>query len=378
MKRITVILCVALLLAGLTFACGKDPAAVQLPTDPDDYWASLTTTEPLETESEADPEHPTDIDPLAPETYTSIVYLPVTTTKPNTTTLAVLSGNASTTTTKPATTTTKASTASTSTTTTTTTTKAGATQHYPGGLNITSQDAALSAFNAAVKRVVDNKAGFAKSHLITYKDWAFDQALLADVTIPGLSSLLNIDTNKYLADALNSALGKGIRSATASKGDSNSIIKNSAFTMGDLNSVTYTGTAGGDWIVTLHVKDGETRQQKRFLGSRATGNSPIDKGPLHQAVGDGNIYDHMDADKIFHLVKSSLSFINADPIDISETTTQVRFVARIDGQGRLLELKATYNQTINLKEIRILSGLDTYKDNTGSSTVTVTYDSFAY
>ena len=375
MKRITAMICAALLLAGLAFACNKEPAAVQLPDPTDDFsWMLETQTE---TETETEPAEPTDADPLAPETYTSIVYLPVaTTTKTGSTTstskVPTLSGNASATTTT--TTATKASTAST--TTTTTTTRTGATQYYPGGLNIDSKDAALSAFNAAVKKALDSKAGFAKSHLITYKDWAFDQAFLDSVTIPGLGGL--IDPSTYISGALNTALGKGVRSATAHKGDGHSLMKNSALAMADLKDVTYSGSAGGNWTVTLLVKDGETRQEKRLFGSGISGNSPIDKGPLHLATGDGNLYDHMAADKVFSLVKSSLSFINADPIDISESTSQVQFVAKIDGQGKLLELKATYNQTINLKDIRVLNGMQSYKDNKGSSTVTVTFDAFVY
>ena len=358
MKRISAILCAALLLAALAFGCGGEPAAVQLPDPTDDYdW-----TTPTLPETETELTEPTDVDPLAPETYTSIVYYtvaPSTKAGTATTKAPALSGNA------PAT---KATTTS---TTKGSTTTRGSTKYYANGITIDSRDTALSAFNAAVKRAIDSKAGFAKSHLITYKDWAFDQELLAG--LPSMGGFF--DPNAYLTGALNSALGKGARTATAHKGDGHTLMKNSSLTMGDLKDVTYSGAAGGDWTITLTVKDGETRQEKRLLGNRATGNSPIDKGPLHQATGDGNIYDHMDADKIFSLMGSIPA---VTPIDISESTAQVKITARLDGEGKLIELKATYNQTINLKEVRLLNGVQSYKDNVGSSTVTVTYDAFAY
>ena len=377
MKRITAIASAALLLAALAFGCGKDPAAVQLPDPTDDNgWMTQPWTT---TETETETEETTEAEETLPEgVYTSIVYLTAApTTKPGATTSKppALSGNA-TTTKAPSNTTIASATTARTTTTTTTTTKApsnGPTQYYPNGISIASKDDALAKFNAAVKRVLDSKAGFGKSHMITYKDWAFDPALLA-----GLPGAGFIDVSSYISGPLNEALGKGVRSATVHKGDGTNLMRNSQFAMGDLKDVTYSGSQGREWTVTVLVKDGETRQEKRLFGSGITGNSPIDKGPLHMATGDGNLYDHMSADRVFSLVKSGLSFINADPIDISESTSQVKFVAKIDGEGKLVYLQATYNQTINLKEIRILNGADNYKDNTGSSTVTVTFDEFVY
>jgi len=370
-KRLTAILCTALLLAALAFGCGGDPAAVELP-DPDDYgWATAT-----ETTTEPDTETTEEEETLPEGVYTSIVYLtsaPATQAGSVTTKIPALSGNASTTR-APGTNAPVTTRAQTTSTTTATTTSRGATQYFANGINISSKDEALSRFNAAVKRALDSRAGFSKRHMIAYKDWAFDQALLAGV--PNFGGLF--DPNAFVANQLNAALSNGVHSATCHKGDGTNLMKNSGFVMGDLRDVTYTGRQGGEWTVTLLVKDGQTRQEKRFLGSRVTGNSPIDKGPLHMATGDGNLYDHMDADKIFSMLKNTFSFINAEPIDISESTSQVKFVARIDGEGKLVHLQATYNQTINLTEIRILNGLDSYKNNTGSSTVTVTFEQFVY
>jgi hypothetical protein len=223
-----------------------------------------------------------------------------------------------------------------------------------------------------VQNVTGGKAGFAKSHMVSAGDWDFDQAFRDAASIPGLGSL--VDTNAYLSRTLNDALSKGARTATAQKGSDSGLIKGSALTMGDMKDVSYTGSAGGQWTITMSVRDGETRMKK---GGGRTGSSPIDKGPLGLAAG-GSLYDHMDAEKVFGLVKSSLSILSVEPIDISESTSQVKFVAKLDAEGRLTELKATFHQAINLRDIAILGGAQSYKDNTGSSSVTVTYDGFVY
>jgi len=354
MKRIVAILCAALLLTALASGCKKDEPAVVLVTDEEttvELW-----TYPTLPEEETEPVEPTDAEPEQAEPTAAST----TTTRTTTTSkVPVLSGNAS---------------ASTPTTTTSAATTTTTTRQNANAISINSREDALGAFNSAVQKATGGKAGFAKSHLITAQDWTFDQAFLD--TLPSLGGL--IDPGATLSSTLNAALGKGMRTATATKGSANSLLTASAFTMADMKDVTWSASSGVT-TVTLSVKDGETRQEKRLFGNnRSTGASPIDKGPLGMATGSAGLYDHMDADKIFGLVKSSFSIVNAEPIDIQESTSQVKFVAKLDGQGRLIELKATFNQTINLKDIRILNGAQAFRDNKSSSTVTVTYDNFMY
>ncbi|MCL2300619.1 MAG: hypothetical protein FWC27_10800, partial [Firmicutes bacterium] len=334
------------------FGCGKD--------EPE-----TTTTEPGTTtewtyatlpETETEYAEPTDAEPSEDDEASA-------TRATTTSRIPTLSGGASST---RSTTTTRSSTVTTITTTTT--------RQAGNAINIGSTEAALSAFNSAVRGAANGKAGFAKSHLITAQDWTFDPAFIDSLTIPGLSSFF--DPNEYLAGALNTALGKGLRTATAGKGSANSLLANSSFTMADMKDVTYTGSAGGQqWTITMLVKDGETRQKR---GGGLTGSSPIDRGPLNLAAGVAGLYDHMAADKIFSLVKSSFAIVNAEPIDISESTSQVKLVAKLDTQGRLTELQVSFNQTINLREITVLNGAQSFTDNQGSSAVTVTYDGFVY
>jgi len=352
MKRFIAILCAAFLLAALASGCKKDEPAVLVTEE--ETTEELWTYPTLPEEEETEPVEPTDAEPGESAAAS-------TTTTTTTSRIPVLSGSASAST---STTTTRSST-----TTTTTTT---AQQNGGNALNISSQEQALSAFNSAVQKATGGKAGFAKRHMITAQGWVFDPEFLG--VIPNLGGL--IDPASTLTTALDAALGKGMRTATATKGSANALLENSAFVMSDLNSAAWSAS-GGVTTVTLNVKDGQTRQEKRLFGNnRSTGTSPIDKGPLGLLAA--NLYDHMDADKIFGLIKSAFSFLNVEPIDIQENTSQVKFVAKIDSQGRLTELTATYNQTINLRDIRVLNGAQAFKDNKGSSTVTVTYDSFVY
>jgi len=352
MKRTIAIACAALLLAALIVGCKNEPAAV-VATQPEETTVELWTY-PTLPEMETDPVEPTDAEPQETSSATTTTTRATTTSRPPT-----LSGSRTTTKT---TTTSRSATAS----TTTTTRRAGS------AITIGGKEEALRAFNSAVQNVTGGKAGFAKSHLISAGDWDFDQAFQDAAVVQALSGF--VDADAYLSRILNDAINKGAPTASAQKGSASSLIKNSTLAMGDLKDVTYTGSAGGQWTITLSVKDGETRMKK---GGGRTGSAPIDKGPLNLAAGS-SLYDHMDAEKIFSLVKSSLSVLSVEPIDISESTSQVKFVAKLDAQGRLTELKATFNQTVNLRDIAILNGAQSYKDNKSTSAVTVTYDGFMY
>ena len=213
-----------------------------------------------------------------------------TTKNANTTTTTTKAGNTTTTTT-------------TSTTTTTTTTTKSA-----GTIAIASKEAALAAFNSAVKKAVDSKAGFGKSHLVTPKDWKIDLDWLGIPELPLIGPW-----EPYLTEWLNTALFRPIPTVTAQKGSANSLIKTPTWTMSDMKDVSYSQT-GSLWTVTLDVKDGRTRQEKRLLTSGITGDSPIDRGPLDLATGGAGLYDHIRANHIFAQVKQ-LTVIAADPIE---------------------------------------------------------------
>jgi hypothetical protein len=382
-KKMAAAILAMLLLAALAAGCGSKPTSVDgYQTDPTETDTSAySTTDPWASYTEDETGETTE-----PGVLTSIVYIYPTdptaattkstaaqtqTTKPPSTNLAHPTST-NTTTTKPTTASTKPPT---TTTKPPTTTAKPTTGNYPNPITITSKDGALAAVNSAVQKVISSKVGFGKSHMITYKDWSYDPALLEGIPTVGMGNLFDPET--WMNTALNGALSKGVRSATQHKGESTVLLKNPTWTMADLKDVTYSGTTNGNWTITITVKDGATRQEKRLFGSGTSGDSPIDRGPLHMATGDGGIYDHMRADYIFNMVKK-LTIVNADPIDISETTTQVKFVAVLDGGGNFVSLTATYNQQINLAEIKILNGVQSYKDNVGSGSVTVTYDEFDY
>jgi hypothetical protein len=234
-----------------------------------------------------------------------------------------------------------------------------------------SGNAALAAFQAAIDNVLKTRAGFNKTHKIYYNNWTYD----GDLT-DSLNILPFIDSKAYMTDALNTALSNGLRTSAQQKGKSTQLLKESRFTMADLQSVTES-SANGARTITLLVKDGETRQQKKQFGSGATGNSPIDKGPLyHSAIEEIEVYDHLNAEQIFAIVKDNLGAVSADPIDVTESTSRVKFVAKLDSTGALQSLQVTYHQLINLKEINIL--MTSYKDNKGSSAVTIEFNQFKY
>jgi hypothetical protein len=359
-----------MLLAALLAACGADDTAAGgdfiLPSRSTTEAGSLTEEAPGESETESTSwSYPWD---AGSETQTQTQGAAQT--QPSAQTAAPTRAPGTSSTGKASTvTTTKKPTA------TVTTTKSGTTKHYDNPITIQSAEAALLAFNNATKTAVNGKAGFSKSHVVTYKDWELDPTITPVLTFPIIG-----DQTKVFTDQLNKALNSGTNTAVAYKGDPQGILKASGFTMADLKSdgVTYSRN-GSDWIVTLNVNNGNTRQEKRLLSKPVTGVSPIDNGPLALATGDGGLYDHMRADNIFSLMTNNalLGTFNIEPIDIQESTSQVKFVANLDGEGKLLTLTVTYNQTVNLADIHVMDGTS-YKNNVGSASVKVVFKDFVY
>jgi len=256
-------------------------------------------------------------------------------------------------------------------------------QNFANPINITSNEQALSRFNDTVGRVISGRAGFAKSHLVTYTGWQYDPAML-DLANWGLPPQLAIaigDPTALLSSTLEQALDRGANTASQTKGTQSVMIKNSTLAMGDLSSVSFT-RSGSDWIITLNVVNGETRQTKALLGTRFTGSAPIQKGPIHQAMDFGPvIHDHMSADRAFNWVRDTFSMgllgmLGADPIEVREQTTNARYVMTLDGGGNLKRLQCSYDQVLHIVEINFLGR--TFRDNRISTRVTINYDNFDF
>ena len=369
MKRITALLLAIFTICLTAYGCNRSNAAgddttttTESTTNP---WDILDGTKASE-ETTAEIEQTDATDAASTEDASVDVASADATTKTTKTTTAppksTAGTNKTTTTAKKTTTTAKTTTKATTTAAKTTTAAAGS------NINPDSKDAALAAFNSAVSKAVSGKSGFGKRHSITYTGWNFDDSLLDGLNIPGFSNPVS-----YISDALNSALNNGVRTASNQKGNASQLIKNSTFTMSDMRDVAYSGSRGGDWTITLYVKDGETRKTNQ---ASMTGSAPITKGPLNLATSGGTIHDHMNANRISTLIKGQLSLLSADPIDVSERTTGAKLVVKLDAKGRLKSITATYNQAINIREIKLLSR--SFKDITGSSAVTVIYDSFVH
>ena len=367
-RRLFLVLLAVLALCLAASGCNRDAKPVDQPTvlDPTTTiispWDILEEDDATTTEivvEQTDPIGGTATAMTAASTAsTTMTKLVTTTTAKKTSTTS----RTTTTTAKTTTTTAKAATASTTKSTTTTQT--------PGSLSIASKDAALQAFNSAVGKAVSGRAGFSKSHMITYQGWKYDPGLFNDLNIPLVG-----DAASYISGMLNTALNNGVRTASNQKGSASGLISNSTLAMADMRDVTY-AKSGSDWTVTLFVKSGETRRQKS--NANHTGTAPLAKSLLNQAINDGTVYDHMDAGRIFNLIRDRLSLIQADPLDVSESTTNTKIVAVLNAGGQLKSCAVTYDQTINIRAIKFLAGTQTFRDNTGSSSVTIKYDAFLY
>jgi hypothetical protein len=374
-----------LLTLGLA-ACGKNAEPVQLyeTTGPTETYAAFTTTQPA-TEDGAVTEPNTT---LSVEELRSLLAEAETAASTKTTANSASSerptsntGNSATTKTTKPTAAISATAATTKTTTTKPSTAATSEKtNAPAGdaIKITSSQNALDVFNTAIAKVLSDKPGYSKSHSVSYSNWNFDPNLFAG--LPQISVLGSYE--KMVSSAMNQYLN-GLQTATAYKGESNSLLKASNFNMGNMRSVS-SSVDGSNVIITLNVSGGETRQEKRWLGDKLTvNNSPIDSGPFYLATGSPDLYDHMRADRLFSLIRNGFSgislggMLNMEPIDIGEKTNGVKVVATIDKYNHLKKMVLTYDTTITLYEVKVLAGND-YKNSSGSGTVKVTWSDFSY
>ena len=298
----------------------------------------------------------------------------------------------------PAATTTRAPTAA---PTTTRAPTAAPTAAPPGGtaqqvlntpIQIANDAQALQRFNDTVARVVNQRAGFNKSHGVAYSGFHFDPSMSDPANWgipPALAAFITGDPTQMLTQAIQSTMQDGAQTAQQARGTPSVMIQNSTLRMDDLRSVSFTQAGNGNWTITLNVNNGTTHQTRPRLlaGSGFTGSAPMQRGPIRQATDFGTgaiVYDHMCANRAFAFISSTFTLDlgglvplpAAQPVEIRESTTNGQYVMVLDRNGNIISLQATYNQLMEVLEIQFLGS--TFRDNRFSTRVTVTYTNFVF
>ena len=378
-KRGLAVFFVAAMLAVVAFGCSGDaqPGDVQL-TDPPDMTTTTTTT--TESYTEDDYTNGEENGDETGETTTAANG----TTAPGQTT--------------PATTTTGAGGQTAAPTTTTSTTRTTTTQNQtpappPGGgaqqilttpIRINNNTEALAQFNSTINRVTSQRAGFNKRHAATNVNFQAG-ADLANINIPFLN---NAET--WIRTLIQTVMGGAPTASRQERGRESVLIQNNQLSLNNgLSGISYTQQANGNWVITLNVSNATTTWRQ---GGATTGTPHMQRGPIRQVTDadfgtgfTGVVHDHMCASRANSFLGNTLQLdlggvatlpTMITPTEITENTTNGRYVLTLDRNGNPISLVASYNQTINMVEATILT--QTTRNNRITSTVTITYYNFLF
>ncbi|MCL2508458.1 MAG: hypothetical protein FWF05_04710 [Oscillospiraceae bacterium] len=331
MKKVSKILALLLALAMvLSFvACNKTPVEPESTTDEVLTTEEPTTAEPTTAEATTE-EQPADESTTEPTTPAS------STTEPSTGV------------------TTTATTATTTTTTTTAPPK-----------DLTTKEV-LDLFNAATKKVVDQKAGYDKKRFT--KITGIDFGLLGNLAIvkEAVYGFLGIT---------DTATGEGTYTAKAEKGKASDLLQVSTLAEGDVKSAKAVSDGKGGYTITIEVKDGTTSWSGKGGTDPGSGTakSAIDKGPLCYGIEDNEKFDHKNARLVYNAINGA---DGASTEGIRETTSGVKFTAKTDDQGRLTSLTGRMDMIVYVDHVKY-TGI-TLRNKSGQGYGTIEYSNFKY
>lgn len=223
----------------------------------------------------------------------------------------------------------------------------------------------LKLFNDATKMVKDLKPGYTKTRYTKITDLDFGLLGQFQIVKDAVYGFFDVESN-----------GEGTLKTTAAKGKSSDQMRASQWTAADVKSAEAKPDGKGGWVVTLLIKDGNTRWSGAggdAPGSGALKNSPIDRGPLCYGEDDNDKYDHKTAKNIYLSINGA---DNANTKDIGETSYGIRVVADIDAQGRLHKLYGYMEMTVQVYNVKYL--FVTLNNKAGSGYGEVTYENFNY
>ncbi len=182
-------------------------------------------------------------------------------------------------------------------------------------------------YNNAVNKAVNDKAGYTKQRTTTIQEM-------------NGGALLKIQLVK---DMINEFLGVGTTEYVNRKGTSEYLL-NASLSANDIKSATCENK-GGNYTVTLNLKDGS---------SSATALSKSDSSALARSglvtgkVADSK-YDYLSSGCVYESI-SDVKDVSVK--SIKAANTNVRIVAVIDKDGKLLSLSASYDWTVEMESIK--------------------------
>ncbi len=187
----------------------------------------------------------------------------------------------------------------------------------------------VAAYNNAVNKVVDEKAGYTKSRNTVVKEMnGGDLMSLAEGVVKDF-------------------LGDGITNYTNTKGTSKYFL-NASLTADNVTDATCQ-LSDGNYIITLNLKDGQSTATKS--SSRDT--SALAKSGLFTGNVANSDYDYLSSASIYSAATSASSSLKIE--SIKSKNTNVKIVAAIDAAtGKLVTLTIDYDWTVEMSNVKYI------------------------
>lgn len=182
-------------------------------------------------------------------------------------------------------------------------------------------------YNNAVNKAVNDKAGYTKQRTTTIQEM-------------NGGALLKIQLVK---DMINNFLGVGTTEYINRKGYSKYLL-NASLTSADIKSAACE-KSGQNYTVTLNLKDGSSSAN---AVSKKDSSALARCGLVTGKVADPE-YDYLSSGCVYESI-SGVDDVSVK--SIKATNTNVKIVAVVDGEGKLLSLTASYDWTVEMESIK--------------------------
>ncbi len=184
------------------------------------------------------------------------------------------------------------------------------------------------AYNNAVNKAVDEKAGYKKARTTSVTE------------MNGPDSLMSL-----AEEPIKEFLGDGTKQYTNTKGNAKYFGK-SALTADDLSSAVCT-LDGDNIVITLNLKKGESSATK----SAKKDNSALARSGLITGKNADPDYDYLSSEGIYAAVTSASSSLKVE--SISSQNTNAKIVAVVNAAtGKLVSLTVSYDWTVVMTKIK--------------------------
>jgi hypothetical protein len=244
--------------------------------------------------------------------------------------------------------------------------------------------AVLKLFNDATKKAADENPGYEKHRTTVTK---------MDMSPFGVLSSLGLEkaVNDYLRVDSN---GNGQLDLAVAKGEDAPYISASTLKASHVNSAAAVPTEDGGYEITISVKSGSTNwsgeggrtyEENRSDiighgnagGDPGSGNdkAPLDYGPLFKGINNDGDFDHKRPQGYYYKINNA-GIPGLLVTDASDKTSNVKFTATVDKDGKLTALKGVFDLSVTLKGVKFL--LTSFPDAVGSGRIEVTFTNFVW